>query len=498
MFLKIKNGKVEIRHNLQKSFFEDDNFFNNAEDFTLLSEGYFLSDTPDFDSIKSLNYSNFVSKYKGSFVVLRHNKADNSIGVYNDLLSKHFVYYFSSEDLIVCTNSYFDILNALKQEKISLSIDDKGIRSMLSRGSFTGAHTYVNEIKFLRAFEYIEITDKLYVSIIPYPSAIQNINITEARDRSYQLFKEGCELAIAKNNKYGRDHIASLSGGMDTRAVFLQLMKNGVKNLSTYTYAQNNSMDEIIAKQIAEDYQVTNVFYPLDNAEFIKDRELLISQNEGQMYYCGSTGMYNCMQMVDTSNAGLIYMGIGGGEILGDILKVEHEKAYKDFPKKSYMLNLDDIRQCQNSVYTAHKFSDFVSPFLYEDFFVYAMSLPFAIKQRRTLYVEIFKQFMYNSYYTTAFRGQIGNKRSFINRVYNYLKRKIFKIDKYSMNPMDYWYSNNESIKAFINDTYKSDIVKLKKLGFNTYMLDDNFAGDTLAKLRTITASYMILKVLEA
>lgn len=496
MFLKIKNGNVELKHNPKYIHFEDDNFIYDTENFTVISEGYYLGETPNYDSILNLKYDEFINKYKGSFVVVKYNKSNKNISIYNDLLSKKYIYYFSSDNLTMCSTSYFEILSELKAEDIKLSIDDDGVKDMLVRGSFTDNRTYTKEIKFLRAFEYICIDDEFNVNKLEYPKPISTISMNEARDKAYKLFQDGVKLAINKNEQFKRDHIASLSGGMDTRAVFLQLIQNNIKNIVTYTYAQSNSMDEIISKQIAKDYKVKNIFYPLDNAEFILDRDKLISQNEGQMYYCGSTGMYNCLQMVDTSKSGLIYMGIGGGEILGDILKVEYEEPYKDFPKKSYMINLDDIRQCQNSVLTAAKYSDYFSPFLYEDFFTYVMRLPFEIKQRRALYVEIFNEFMYNSYDTTMFKGKIGNKRSFISRVYNYAKLKILKKDKYSMNPMDYWYNTNNTIQNYIISTFNNDIEILESLNYNTQMLKNNFSGDTLAKLRTLTASYMILKTL--
>lgn len=493
MFVNIKNNEVNIQYSPKYIAFSEDNFYKQQAEQTVLSEGYYLSTTPSVEDILYSDYDNFTQKFQGSYVCVAYQKEKAALHVFNDLLSKKYVYYYLQGNHFACSTSYFALIDYLKKENVALTVSNEGLQQMLQKGTFAGDTTYVEEVHFLRAYEYIRYQNQIVsIECIPYPSPIENITMEQAVDTAYELFCKAVTMQMQKNNIHNKKHISSLSGGMDSRAVFLQLQAQGVQNLETYTYAQSGSVDETVSRQIAEDYKCKHRFYPLDNGLFVEDRSQIMAQNEGQMYYCGATGMFRCMQGVNLTQSGLIYMGIGGGEIFGDIVKSEHEKPQGNFPKYAYAINLDDIRACQNSVYTVSHICTCASPFLQEDFFVYLMRLPLAIKERRRLYVEIYQKYMYNSYETTAFKGKIGAKRTYLQRALHYLRSYAFPKDRFNMNPFSYWWQTSPCFKQYIQTTYEGDMQSLQAAGYHTALLEQNYKSDVLAKLRTLTASAIL------
>lgn len=497
MFISIHNDRCTMKFNPRLNVFASDNYYRDEAGFTCLSEGYYLSSTPTVEEIAAKSYGDFVSVYKGRYVAALWDKNRRYLYVYQDLLAKKFVYYYHQNNCFICATSYYEILDYIKSHQLPCQLDEEGIGQMLQLGRFVDHHTYIKEIKFLRAFEWIEYSSgTLHVNRLPYPQPISQISLEQARDEAYRLFQEAAKCQIKKNERENKRHIVSLSGGMDSRAIFLQLIQNGTADIISYCYAQRNSVDQLVAEQIARDYHTEHIFYPLDGGMFVAQREAMMAQNEGQMYYCGATGMLACMQGVDNTHAGLVHMGIGGGEILGDIISAQTEVPHQEFPKKSYQINLNDIRCCQNSVYTVSDRFECASPFLYEDFFLYLMRLPAQIKQKRRLYVEIYNKYMYNSYETTAFRGKIGKKRSLLSKIFHYVKVELLKKDRFSMNPFAYWWVQNPAFKTYIQSTFELDKRKLKTLGYDTAQLEAICQGDVLAKLRVLTVSAMLLHIL--
>lgn len=496
MFISINQNLAEIKFNPKLNVFESDQYYLETETEIAVSEGYYLSPVPKTDDCKKCDYNEFVNKFKGSFVYVYYDKINKKLRVYNDLLSKKYVFYYYQDSCFACSTSYLDLIKYIKNNSLPLHIDDIGLKQMLTKGCFMDSTTYVEEIKFLRAFEYIEFNANLHVKTIAYPPIIRNASLDEACDEAYRLFSLAAQLQINKNEDNARKHIISLSGGMDSRAMFMQLKNQNISNISSYCYAQSNSVDQIVAQKIADDNHIEHIFYPLDNGMFITERDAIVDENEGQMTYCGATGMYECIKRVESTHSGLVHMGIGGGEILGDIIDQTMEVESKEYPKKAYQVNLNDIRCCQNSVLTASSRFEFASPFLYEDFFLYLMRLPFHIKHKRRLYVEIFNKYMYNSYETTAFRGVIGKRRSFVSKVFCYARELLLKRDRFSMNPFEYWWATNPSFKNYILNTFAADIASLKTYNLDIALLTKNFKGDVLAKMRTLTATAMLLRIL--
>ena len=86
-------------------------------------------------------------------------------------------------------------------------------------------------------------------------------------------FKLAIKRQFDKDVEYGYQHAVSLSGGLDSRMTSLVANENGFTNQFNFTFSQINYLDEIISKSIASDYGHDYCFIPLDNGEYLFNRE---------------------------------------------------------------------------------------------------------------------------------------------------------------------------------------------------------------------------------
>ncbi len=515
------------------SAFPSDNFRTDAGKYTVLCEGCVLQPAEFtaqtiadiFDDSPEKLYSAF----KGSFVIAIIDNETGSCTVFNDLLSKKPLYYFSNENQFCFSTSFWQLYDHLKAEGTAMTLNEAAVRSMLKNGYLISDITYVSEIHSLMPFQVIVDGDTVN---LPIPSDEREISAETAVAELDRLFMEGCRLQLQKNAAAGYRQVFSLSGGMDSKAVLLCAKRLGISPDSCFTYAETGSNDEQIARQIAADIGCDHLFFPMDGGGFLADRESRITANEGLIHYAGTTGLMEVIRQLDCSSIGIVSAGIGGGEIMGDVnmitppadrksyiartvqlLKISDTAAEREltdsmmsyYDSGNQFANLREMRVCTNFAHTASGSFEVASPFLYEDFFCYALSLPAAMRTNRKLYRLWYEKYMPNSYETT-FRPDDNADISltFFRRVLRKLRFTFngltgrFGSGKPSktsaqMNPYDYWWATNQQLREDINDMYTDDMSRLTDLEpWLSKAVSDSFDGSFPDKLRTLTVTWVL------
>lgn len=440
--------------------------------------------------------------YKGSYVTWYYDKINGKIYVANDLLSKQSVYCYVKDGLILVNTSLFDLCSDIRTNGKQPDINLNAVNYFCENNAFHGDITYEKNTIFLPAYSYLVIdcknktvqTNKL---LIPKMIVENDINEKEIIDTLEKLFLDGLYLQWNKNKIYQRDQIMTLSGRMDSRALILHLLgEEDLKKIYTYTYAQSGSDDARISKKFAERLHINNVFIPLDNCEFAYLRDEIVEANEGQMYYLGATGAILMAKMCkEKNNPGIIHTGVGGGELFGDICLKDGDK-YDSLEADitiNQQRNFDDIRRCLNFQKTTSKYFSVFSPFLYEDFFEFVMTLPASIKRKRKLYVKWYRRYM-NSDFPSA------KTYSFFAKLFNYGSIKFYSItgkrNPANMNPLQYWYDTNDKLKKYIDDVWKQDMEVLSDQKKVVGLLDEKFKQSVVKKLAVITASKTLIRIL--
>lgn len=479
--------------------------------------GYFLNLS---DCLKRHSCSNFVDLclmlyekhiplpkvLNGAYISIIYDKKSHDLYVFNDLLSKQslFYYYDYKSSKLLISDSFFKAFEMVKDNHLSYSIDELGLKMMLSHGIFYDDLTYINEIKFLRPFEYLVLSiGKLETKIIERPKII-NPSFEEAAEQIHQKFQEAVELQYKKNEEGGFPQVIALSGGMDSRSTFLYALAIGYKQQICYNFAESTSADFDIARDLAVKNDCEFFYHALDRGNHLMEREEMCESNEAQAVYSGPSGTYNCLRFFGTERMGIVHTGLGGGEIMGDMripdnptitekfvnsLKYRMGKGKKESSWESFFnsLNcteneisrlhemrdkysdfnefqsLNDIRRCLNSQKMARSFGiDYVSPFLYEDFFCYMLQIPYSLSKDRKLYLYWQKKYNPEQFKTPStfqMGCRPGNKLGYyVKRFYKFIVNKMGGKTRYDMNPEEFWLSNNPKIVKTQNKLYCSDM----------------------------------------
>ena len=433
---------------------------------------------------------------KGAYALAIFDRHTGRLTVTNDLLSKRQVFYYDGGDMLCWSTSFFEVCNAVKKLGCTLTADPVSVSMMLHYRYMLEDYTYAREISYLKAFRYLTALEgKTCVTDLPVPPTEQPVSKEEACARLDELFMNATRLQYAKNAQYGYAQIASLSGGMDSKAVFLCGMRAGYAADRAFTYAEPGSLDETIPQAIAADYGIPHIFHSIARGNFIKNREEMISGGEGFAYYAGTTGLCGTAASMRTDDAGIIHAGIGGGEIMGDVNvvlsgKEAHRQRFDTFVASleldsenagaltakltarydswNAFININDLRQCVNLIRTSQRWFVPFSPFLDEEFFCYAMGIPVAMRAGRSLYCEWCTEYMSNPYVSTSdfitsreVRQRGVKLRRLWHRVTRRLSTMTGKRSRRDMNPFNYWDKTNPELRTAMDDMLAGDLAAI-------------------------------------
>lgn len=533
-------GLCELSSSKQK--FAEDCFMYENDKYKIWCEGCVLNSAAlksggslgsRIAEIYEKDPKSIATTLKGAYIVAVLEKRDGSVFVTNDLFSKKQLFYHFGDAGFLFSDSFFELCGRLKKRGVALTVDNAAISMIFAYRYMFEDYTYAREIRYLNGFHSLSYRrGALELVELPKPETEISISPDEACAQADRLFIDACRLQFAKNESAGYKQICSLSGGMDSKAVFLSGIRAGYGIDRCFTYAESGSLDESIPIKIASDYGVVHLFRAIDGGSFLLDRENMIAGSEGHIYYAGTTGLYGAISSMRTDDVGIIHAGIGGGEIMGDVnaiiadgendarferfvkgLKLSGEESEKLFDriKSEYInynqfCNLSDFRQCINFARTIQGHCYAFSPFLDEDFFCFMASVPASMKLERALYRRWCTEYMSNPYVSTSkfvtskekSNAGVGVRR-FCDKVSKRLSIMAGRKSKLDMNPFDYWFRNNPKLKPAFDNMLKSD---LSSLGMLDAELIDRLKSfydrdDVIAKTNVLTVTWALAKMYE-
>lgn len=441
LIFDLKYGKLDLSLS-ENSNFKGDQISYETSDVAIYTAGMFLNVEECLNEYLCKNVPELILKLvgentpvpkvlHGSYVIAVYQKPTDRLMVFNDLLSKHSVFYSIDEKskCLMLSDSFFETVSMVKEHGLPCTIDEIGVKMMLWQRMFYDDVTYVKEIKFLRPFDYLVMENGILEVRRIARDEMLGVSMEEAASEIHQRFNKAVALQFRKNEKCGFPQVATLSGGMDSRSTFLYGLENGYTNQTCFCYGESTSADYEYARDLAIRNGCSFFFHPIDNGSHLLERDEICEANEGQMVYSGPSGTYDSLRFYDTSHLGIIHTGLGGGEIMGDMRVAENpdgmkrlvealkyklgkgkkdrtwesfvnslrcnavelqrlEAFYKDYADFNEFQSLNDIRRCLNSQKIAQSFGvEYVSPFLDEDFFCYMLRIPYELTKDRRLYI---------------------------------------------------------------------------------------------------------------
>jgi len=528
-----------IQQYITPKFINDKLFFDDADVF-ICTDGTLLNaknlclkfNVQEYNELVRTMYENqgtkFVSEMRGDFSGIIYDKSKGKIHIFtNHIGSKTLYYYLDEKNKILIYGSGLQVvLNIMRECGYETKLSELSAYFLLTFGYMLKDNTLCTTVKKLLPGTVLSFdlesgttsTERYYeLKNTPYIEDTQE-NILKEMDRR---FDEAIEKEYEKDLEYGYRHVATLSGGLDSRMNVTKGKMLGYDNILTITFSQSNYLDERVAKQIASDFGFDFLFFSLDNGNYLKDIESPIIANDGQVFFAGSAHMLAMLKLLDWDHLGLVHTGQIGDLVLGSYLldrkhsllsdKMVSKAAYSTklidripasiFEELSQTYETDEMfafyERCVNGVFNGYQViqnhSEFASPFLYVDFLDYVMKVSPEHRFDNALYNKWIENYapiaMKYSWEKTGTKINAGHITKLMVRITKIIKRNIFRDgDQISMNPTDYWYNTNPELRKTFETYFKEHIQilgKHSKLQEDTLFLFKN--GNTLEKTQALS-----------
>ena len=443
--------------------------------------------------------SSFIKSFRGSFAGALFDKQKEKWLVFTNHFGDQQLFYAQTKDSIIISSSIFEVNEVLKSKNITQNLDVESAYQLLSYGYFIGDRTLIKEIKKIEAGHYLEIENGLieknaYYKIDNTPNS--SLNERDCVENIDNLFKKAIELEFEKDVDYKLKHLATLSGGLDSRMTVWVAHMMGYQNLTNITFSQLNYLDTQIAHQISSHLNTTLwMTFALDGGNHLINNIDKIIRNSNALYHFSGASALMAMNMFEFSEYGSIHTGMLGDVIIGTY---SAQGAYDVRPQikstsKKMLHRIDEeilgyannetanlyVRGCNgilinNSI--LQKNSEVASPFLDVDFFNFCMSIPIELRANH----KIYKKWLLKKHPKAAdfkwenINAKLTNK-SFVLRnkiiparhLHKYIIEGFFHNigspindtwSKQHMNPFNYWFKNNNLLKEYVNNYFDEHI----------------------------------------
>lgn len=520
--------------------FVDDKLFFDGDDLFICTDGVFLNkkdiisknDAKEFGSAFLRAFKKkgipFISELRGDFSGFIYNKKNNIINIFSNHIGSKPLYYYLNEveNILIFGSSLNAIIHIMRKNGYNTRLSELSAYCLLTFGYMLHDNTLCDEIKKIppgTILQYDLINGTL--SFEKYYELKNTPYIDDSKENILKEMNRLFEIAIhkeyEKDVEYGYKHIATLSGGLDSRMNVVTGKKLGFNDILTITFSQNDYLDEKIAKQISSDLNFEFLFYSLDNGNYLKNIEKPILANDGQAFFAGAAHALAMINLINWEKNGLIHTGQIGDLILGSyLMSTKHSPVSKDIIYKaaystklikkipqsiidnlSKVYETDEIfvfyERCVNGIFNGyqmmHHYSEFSSPFLYLDFLDYVMKIHPKHRYNNVLYEDWINSFMVTASKYIWEKSGVKINDNIIIKIMNQLQKQIriilFKdITKISMNPFDAWYKNNIDLRETFEHYFDENIKRLDNhpaLKKDTIDLFSN--GSTLEKTQSLS-----------
>lgn len=514
----------------EKLWIDNDKFFIVTEGIITNSDelcaDYNVSDINSLIN-KMIVEDNFFRKFRGNFCGFVYNKSTQTYLTFNNHTGTKKLFYYINSDFALFGTDLFTLHETLKSLNIETTPDLEAAYLLLSNGFILGDLTLINQIKQIKAGEFIKvIKNKSELNNYFHLSEIKLIdeNEDDIIPQIDSLFLKAVKREYDIDLKHKKKSLSTLSGGLDSRMTTLVAHENGYPQ-QILSFSEKGYADEIISKQISQQYKFKQYFYAL-NPNALCSIDDVVKVNDGLTVYTGASHVFDAFRKVAIERSGLIHTGMIGDAVFGSFLSAKvPQKPTSDMGMYSKGLNYKtkDIRTKYLNNYKTEELYKFytrafsganngflfydligesLSPFLDVDLLSYVLSIPLKYRYKEAIYIKWIKKYHPDAAKFTW--EAIGGKPTNSNllRFYYRAKRAIIKrlpirsMWKNNMTPEQYWYDNNVDVRNYL-DNYFTEHFHL--LAFNQELADDcksmymNGNITEKAQVLTLLAAYKLL-----
>lgn len=467
----------------------------------------------------------FFDDFRGAFSGAFYDKQRSVWLIWTSAFAEVPIFYLFHSDRFVVSTDLLLILDFCKKNKLFLSLNNQAVISMITYGFMYGDFTYAKEINKLKAGSYLKFDEKKltvnkYFELTKFKYDLSNLSESELIKELDIRFRTAINLEFLKDEEYKYKHLVDLSGGFDTRMVNFVSKEMGYNNIKNIHYSKSLSLESRVSQIVARKLKNRYFSYNLDDLEFMKDIDSIVSMNYGLGFYLGLTGGKTILEGVVCKDYGLEHTGLLGDVVVGSYIK-ESDLIHKQkigglySTKYIHLLNKDEIdiftdlelqkmyirgfNGMLSSIFLRRYYTEVSSPFIFRDFLEFCFSIPLNLRQDHYLYNKWVRSRYINAskimWATTG--GKIGESKivSLIRKVIQSGPKKILRLlgfsrfqSSFGMNPLDYWRLNNKDIDEFMN-TYFSEGINhpLIESKYKEIMSKLFLEGNTIEKSQVLT-----------
>lgn len=472
----------------------------------------------------------FYSNFRGSFSGFLFDKKQQKLIVWTNHCGDNVVFYYIDDNNFIFGTQVNYIIDTLKKNNISTSLNEKSVLDMLVYGFMEDNNTYAKEIKRLLPGQYftLELNDysnrkwsvNTYYTVGMYPTDVKKWTEKQIIDKLDELFCDAVKLEYDKDVEYGYAHLTDLSGGLDSRMNTIVANELRYNNITNVSYSMAGYLDETIPQKIAADLKIPHLFLSLDDAGFMLDIDTNISMNYGLAMYSFITGGGNLLKRLNNSMYGLEHTGQLGDVIVGSYIHNKNENAiiqragytsnrylqilngfkinhYEN--KEQYMIMVRGMLGILNSHLIRRNYIEVASPFLDVDFMEFCMSIPVEYRIDHKLYFTWINQkhpsaqkYKWEKTGLKPGTSLLAVKtRKFCKRCIMFCIHRTFLkriVKEKHMNPMGMWYEKRSDIRNYWDNYFAENIenaVLDEKI--TSILKEQYYSGNVYEKMQVLT-----------
>ena len=505
---EISDECIVIKQNVLDSFKNDKIIFEN-EDAMIVTDGiiynlqelkktYNATDLSQLILILSKKGEDFFKYFSGHFSGAIYYKKTQKIVAYTNQLGDRAIYYYfdkQTKKFIVASQVNY-IVDTLKKNKISRTIDNEGVNIFLDFGFFFDESTFIEEIKRLYPGTYIVI-DSLNVEIKEYYKAEyekKQTDIDTAIEQIDVAFDNSLRRIYNKAKENDYNCIVDISGGLDSRIISYASKKLKEENVVLLSYSQSGSNEEKIAKEIANNLKYDLYLKTLDNGKCLYDIDNLVFMNNGSAFYHGITGGFRFLEILNPRKYAIEITGLLGnvydnsmitemGDVRPDINyrkfiarkkgmldnKYEEHEMLKRFSNNDlFWLYTRGIMAGMSTFMTRQNFIEPVTPFGDLEFLEAFLTIPWKDRIEKNILrnwlIRKYPEAAKIKYAATDFSILDENKPFFKQKMIAnlYMKKLVTLLQKkplpHNMNPINYWIQNDSNLERYIENYFYNNL----------------------------------------
>jgi asparagine synthase (glutamine-hydrolysing) len=249
---------------------------------------------------------------KGSFSGVFIDEINDEQVLLTDQTGSKQLFYFWSQDFFAFSSSIFLLTKILSHFNIQTTLSVSASYMLLSLGYLLEDFTLISEIKKIKAGYCIKASSKDIV-IEKYHDFYKKTEYNQCKlDLLVELdsrFKKSLLLEYAKDTEYNYSHLATLSGGLDSRLNVMLAHKYGYLDITCLTFSEGFKSDELTARKISSDLSLKHIVLLLNNGFQLYDIVTPLILNNCSVYYFGAAQTLAAVKRINFTDYGLEHNG---------------------------------------------------------------------------------------------------------------------------------------------------------------------------------------------